>query len=500
MKAASTLLPAVYLIKDIRPENHYYDPIDSNDRVFASGSLVYYIANDLSHGGELWVSDGTPNGTHMVKDLFVGSEGFDLYPDHNFNGIPFGDHSLLFTLTNTYEMDGLYRTDGTEAGTVKLDDSIKWIFRFGDQFLSIDVSTLVLKTIDPVTGTITPLATLGGTCLNGFWIFDSEIYIFTKDSSGMQCSSATASTYLWRSDGTLAGTVLVKAIGTAEYLWNMVNLNGKVYFLDINSDTNVTSLWKSDGTTGGTALVKSFPGQNGWISQQLGSANGLVFMWLSGTTFELWQSDGTISGTIRDLNAPDLMVTQTFNFNDTIYFYGKDIHDTFAWYKTRGVVAGGVVKVLDMASYEDPDPDDPNSTINDMRFQANGLLYLFGDSGSGHNVLWVTDGTNMNALLGSQNYVSPDNEAVVGSRLFFTAWDAEAGNEFWTSDGTPAGTIRLADLHWNDPTFGRSSAPKNLTPVGSKLFFSANDGDHGRQIWAADNSITTRTYIPLALK
>src|SRR5947208_6177556 len=56
---------------------------------------------------------------------------------------------------------------------------------------------------------------------------------------------------LWKSDGTPAGTVLIKAI----YPSQLVNVNGTLFFVASDVIDN-GELWKSDGTTVGTVRVK----------------------------------------------------------------------------------------------------------------------------------------------------------------------------------------------------------------------------------------------------
>jgi ELWxxDGT repeat protein len=63
---------------------------------------------------------------------------------------------------------------------------------------------------------------------------------------------------LWKSDGTAAGTVLVKDINpTAGFGGNVsypTAINGTLYFL-ANDGTSGNELWKSNGTTAGTVRV-----------------------------------------------------------------------------------------------------------------------------------------------------------------------------------------------------------------------------------------------------
>jgi ELWxxDGT repeat protein len=55
----------------------------------------------------------------------------------------------------------------------------------------------------------------------------------------------------------------------------------------------------------------------------------------------------------------------------------------------------------------------------------------------------------------------------------------DTGRELWQSDGTPGGTKLVADIH---PGPG-DSHPAELTPVGRALYFSADDGTRGRELW-----------------
>jgi ELWxxDGT repeat protein len=72
----------------------------------------------------------------------------------------------------------------------------------------------------------------------------------------------------------------------------------------------------------------------------------------------------------------------------------------------------------------------------------------------------------------------------VGGTLFFTADDGVNGRELWKSDGTAAGTVPVADIA---PGPG-SSDPTQLTAMGDVLFFAADDGVNGRELWRSDGT------------
>ena len=72
----------------------------------------------------------------------------------------------------------------------------------------------------------------------------------------------------------------------------------------------------------------------------------------------------------------------------------------------------------------------------------------------------------------------------VNGTLFFTADDGVNGCELWKSDGTAAGTVLVKDIRPGSC----SSCPRNLTNVNGTLFFAADDGSDGRELWKSDGT------------
>src|SRR5437667_239011 len=162
------------------------------------------------------------------------------------------------TATDDSSPDGLTDVDGTEHGTVLVKDSG---FSYPTELTSSN-GTLFFSAIDPTHGR-----------------------------------------ELWKSDGTGAGTVLVKDIHPGSdwsFSVELTDVKGTLFFA-ATDPTHGWGLWKSDGTVEGTVLVKdTYPGSGGRAPEQSTAVNGTLFFVADDPTnaFELWKSDGTAEGTV----------------------------------------------------------------------------------------------------------------------------------------------------------------------------------------------------------
>src|SRR5947209_5746249 len=138
------------------------------------GPTTYFAANDGTHGYELWKSDGTAAGTTLVADVNFGSR---LPYFTNVNG------ELFFTAFDGTHGDDLWKSDGTAAGTILVND------------------------IYPGTSA----AYYGGTVTNRASPSNHTNVNGTVYSSAFSADDGTyGKNELWKSDGTAAGTALVK--------------------------------------------------------------------------------------------------------------------------------------------------------------------------------------------------------------------------------------------------------------------------------------------------
>jgi len=86
---------------------------------------------------------------------------------------------------------------------------------------------------------------------------------------------------------------------------------------------------------------------------------------------------------------------------------------------------------------------------------------------------------------------NPSQFVNVSGTLFFRANDGENGYELWQSDGTSAGTTLVKDI----VTGSGSSNPSYLTNVNGTLFFRANDSVNGDELWQSDGTSAGTTLV-----
>lgn len=244
--AASAAAQPARLLKDIAPGRDARLGAEPSG-IAAAGEVAY-----ATGVGGLWKTDGTPEGTVLVRELLT--PGASVY-------VAAG--TVFFTAAEPQTGGELWRSDGTAAGTVRITD-------------------LAPGTQNGVAVAGSPLPAL---VLDGVLLFAG--------------TDGRAGTELWRSDGTAAGTTLVKEIApgpSSSAPSDFVRLGRHALFLATDG-VRGRELWRTDGTPEGTALVKDLvPGASSEPIRDLtlfGSA--VYFATVTGSA--PWRSDGTEAGT-----------------------------------------------------------------------------------------------------------------------------------------------------------------------------------------------------------
>ncbi len=264
----------------------------------------------LSHGGqriEVWRSDGTPQGT--VK-------AFDAPADPIAELKTSGSRLYFLTFDTNGQMD-LWSSDGTLAGSRKLFEGQVFVAQelmgsgvgtgAQDFFVAVDDDTPQLWRTDG-----TPAGTRMVTAFPGFLdgprkltLFRGVLYFFAQ--------TAQLEWQLWRSDGTPAGTFPLATVrlpyhASAGYFFEMTATASRLFFAaGDNEGGHGFELWTSDGTAAGTRMVRDIvPGKKSSGPAQLIAAGGRVYFTAHDGVHgaELWRSDGTEEGTllVQDLS------------------------------------------------------------------------------------------------------------------------------------------------------------------------------------------------------
>jgi len=119
----------------------------------------------------------------------------------------------------------------------------------------------------------------------------------------------------------------------------LVNVGGTLFFR-ADDGINGPQLWRSDGTAAGTVMVKNLdPG--GSFPARLTNVNGVLeFFALDGSSVGLWRSDGTAAGTIEIATNANEAWGIGFAPQPVVNDLGGDMLSDMLWRNTSGALAG----------------------------------------------------------------------------------------------------------------------------------------------------------------
>lgn len=430
--------PSVELFADINPGPGFSMRIQ---RFVTFGGALYFEADDGTHGYELWKTDGTEAGTVMVKDIRPGPDGSTPFRFVVFDG------ALYFEADDGTHGSELWKTDGTEAGTVLVKD-------------------------------LRPGMDSGGP--DGFTIFDGVLYF--------EAFNDTYGSELWKTDGTEGGTEVVDIQpGTESTAPYGITVFGDALYFGASSSGAGFELWRSDGTATGSAMVKDIrPGLDASFPRSLTVLDGALYFEADDGThgYEMWTTDGTEAGTmlVTDLfPGPDPGVFDTACRNDRVvfdgalYYTGRDSPTTTGLWKTDGTAAGTTL-VFEGALA--------------CAFTVIGDAFYFNSGGHG---AVRSDGTPAGTeTLASLTYVNGFEP--FDGLVYFKGGDPDHGEELWVTDGTVAGTMLAMDINPGPATSmsngGFAYLEYDLAPFNGALYFPADDGTHGFELWRVATKTT----------
>jgi ELWxxDGT repeat protein len=426
---------------------------------------IFFVSDNGISGSELWLTDGTVQGTQMVKDIYPGYTGSNPAELTNFNG------KLFFSANIPSQANGLWVSDGTREGTrMAIDVSTvsgstsgslpRLLTIFKDHLYFTAGSGVLYKSDGTTEGTVQIDKTNFGNVSQLVVVGDFLYYIFNgydvKRTDGINTfsvpspSGITSGTYfksihkagdklfsIWGStyyqhielhvlDATGWWTLLKTYDATLygdQSILNFTDVDGKLFYnLRTNSSqSSADELWITNGTTAGTSILKSFPWSyysSGSAMENFASYKGMLYF-RSGESSKkaLWRSDGTVAGTVK--------------FHDVI---------------------------LTMPSYK----------LNPPVISGNSLYFCGRPEDYGDAELWITDGTttgtkvfaNLNPATSSTPYLLADAQGV----LYFVTQDQQFSFTLWSTTAAPEINVSKP---FNTPVLSGGILTLDATAVGS---------------------------------
>jgi ELWxxDGT repeat protein len=260
------------------------------------GERLLFLAGDSMYSS-LWVSDGTEEGTARVDNQLQGASSLTL----------FGDAVYLYGSYNRPNAV-LLRSDGERLEQVaELPET-----GFSRELVATDqalylVTSWEIWRYDPATSSMVAVTVPVST---------PELPVNTSDLPDFMWDFTPASQNLFVlvSRRGSEGDELWKVAGDELVLVHDLRLGGEPgfplprsltaagdrLFLSLFHDATGVEPWISDGTTAGTSLVRDiFPGRRGSGASLSGVVDGLMLLAADNgvTGYELWVSDGSKSGT-----------------------------------------------------------------------------------------------------------------------------------------------------------------------------------------------------------
>ena len=470
---------------------------------------VFFLFAHSEYGREIWKTDGTIEGTQLLKDINLGSGSF------RFDNFLVHKDKLYFIADDNIHGDQLWVSDGTSEGTERVTNSINY----------------------PVTEIIS----------------DGEFIYFLKGDVG--------GVTLWRSDGTQEGTTLVKGpIPAASPARNLTSALGMLFFSVQDAGTQSSRVWRTDGTEQGTFAITDAIQGNGAVSepshhsQVSEPAHPSQFIEYKGALYFVVKSafdntkevgivrtDGTIEGTV---NLTGLYTDEPVDFGDvTVYedklyfsFFQRENHRFFIWesqgmaentrevydftsngifspsnlvgldgrlFFTSGNDAAGTSlfsldplapafeEVIELTGPREDTPVEPLEDINQIVLSQSGELFVKSIVRSYTAAeLWITDGTSAGSS--KLNGMAPLSNLILADGGLVYSGGTDRKFNPWYADGKETRIISDIGSYTNGGNFAL-----DFYEINNHMVFIADHPDAGYEPWFTDGTVAGTSVLDL---
>lgn len=338
------------MLKDINENGgaFWYSSTCPSPSFTKAGNNLYFRANNGTNGYELFKTDGTENGTFMVKDISTGNS------DALNESVFFAEYNdvLYFKANDGVSGSELWRSDGTEAGTYLLKDinansgnsffstnAYNWcipsrkqhtIFNNILYFKAFDGSSYkIWRTNGTNTGTVPTAITQSG--IIDFEIIDSNnnnLFIWSDLDYGDIPK-------LWASDDNTTPVLLyTHQLASQSLNKSTFVFNNELYF----SETLNSILMKTDGTTNGTVTLKDLE----YSPIFIGICGNYLYFTIGNNA--LWRTDGTNAGTIEVGDFTSGNFRSHMVFENTLYLLNS-LNDKVIYYINDSMNSTGYLNI-----------------------------------------------------------------------------------------------------------------------------------------------------------
>lgn len=252
----SAAAQAPYLVRDLNQRAEFSGSSPSNAVEVVPGVAVF-PAWTAEYGRELWRTDGTRNGTWLLKNIAPGAHSSFQPTGSGANAIARASRGGVFIAADDLFTRRLWRTDGTTQGTIPLYPQLvpAWapLLSLGQDVLFIasceSALTAQLFATDGSPGPARRVSDLNGRydSANGLYpLGASDGFAYYSVNRGWP-----GTLDIWRTDGTSQGTILVADAVLSDYS-NPPSFSGSHALwttTDDNAGESRVRLWSGDGAT-----------------------------------------------------------------------------------------------------------------------------------------------------------------------------------------------------------------------------------------------------------
>lgn len=470
-----------------------------NVHLTAIGNRLFFFANDRTTGAEMWTSDGNSLGTHMVKEIRPGGEGVIswYYGESIKHAIAEENGFAMFLADDGVHGLQLWRSDGTQAGTVAIKD------------LGLTAGNAAPKMVKTINGRLF-FSAVGGiwrATTRGYEKFSNlttQEMVLNHGTLYFPASTELYGLELMKSKGVPGDEQIVANItegSFGSFLEDLVSVGDWIYFRD-----NQHELWRTDGTEAQTTKVFDLVSQLRLGGEYCNPGattmvvNGEKVALLTGQSAaggcEPWIAPGKATESprlLRDVFAStEGSGAHTWGeVNGILYFTAEDENlDYDLWTVSR---AHGVSRLRDTSPGDVPyySPFVGNDEFEPL----NGKLVFAARTPQYGDELWITDGSAggtqlIKDVLPGPGGSSPEIIARVGKVLYFRTVLPEANyNHLWKTDGTAAGTVLVTDRWPGQFQFPQSGhGPQLFVAMANDLYFVGWDAEHGSELWRSNGT------------